>query len=309
MAPTGLDPTLVARLHTKARADRWGLPLDSFAAALDTSLRKAFETTPGPRELEKFLDSLHLEDLALACACAEGSDSAWEHVIREYRLGLYRAADAIDPSGGSRDLADSLYGELFGLTERDGTRRSHFRYFHGRSSLATWLRAVLAQRHVDRARGRRALDPLPDDESPAALPAQTITVHPSQSRYLSTMRVAIAAAVAALAPRDRLRLACYYAQDLTLAQIGRALKEHEATVSRHLTRTRREIRTAVEHELAARQRMSPAEITECFSSVLEDPGALDVADLLGADTASALPRKVFGQDRSTDKETSRAGRR
>ena len=35
---------------------------------------------------------------------------------------------------------------------RAGERQSLFRYFHGRSSLTTWLRAVLAQRHVDRLR-------------------------------------------------------------------------------------------------------------------------------------------------------------
>lgn len=309
MTPSGLDRTLAARLHEKAHAERWGLSLDAFAAALDASARKAFDTTPTSRELEKYLESLHLDDLALACACAEGSESAWEHVVREYRPGLYRAADAIDPSGGSRDLADSLYAELFGLTERDGTRRSHFRYFHGRSSLATWLRAVLAQRHVDRVRGRRTLDPLPDDESTNALPAKAISLNPARSRYLGAMRRAIAAAVAALAPRDRLRLTCYYAQDLTLAQIGRALNEHEATVSRHLTRTRREIRASVEHELATAERMSEAEVAECFSSVLDDPGSLDIIDLLGADSTHALSRKDFGQDRSTDKETSRAGRR
>jgi len=27
---------------------------------------------------------------------------------------LYRSADALDPSGSSRDLADGIYGELFG---------------------------------------------------------------------------------------------------------------------------------------------------------------------------------------------------
>jgi len=38
----------------------------------------------------------HLEDLALACACASGHEGAWEHFVREYRPLLYRAADAID---------------------------------------------------------------------------------------------------------------------------------------------------------------------------------------------------------------------
>ena len=307
MPSSWLDRGLVERLHRKARADRWGLSMAAFEAALHASARKPFESTPDRRQLEKYLESLHLEDLAVACACAEGSDTAWEHVITEYRPGLYRAADALDPSGGARDLADSLYAELFGLTDRDGERRSHFRYFHGRSSLATWLRAVLSQRYVDRIRGHRRLEPLPDEDSATAVPATVASVDPTRSRFLSIMRRAVIAAVAALAPRDRLRLTCYYAQDLTLAQIGRTLGEHEATVSRHLTRTRRAIRTSVEHELAARERMSDAEIAECFSSVLDDPGALDIADLLGSSGAAPdTPRKEVGQNRSRDKETSRA---
>ena len=151
-----LDRALVERLHRTARGERWSLSPDVFAATLEASARKAFAaSTPDASQLQRYCESLHLEDLALACACAQGSNLAWEHFIREYRPGLYRAADAIDPSGGSRDLADSLYGELFGLDVRDGERRSHFRYFHGRSSLSTWLRAVLSQRHVDRVRRAR----------------------------------------------------------------------------------------------------------------------------------------------------------
>jgi len=296
-----VDRDLVARLHKRARADRWALSITTFAAALEASVRRAFDRSPDRRQLEKYLDSLHLEDLALAWACAEGSDAAWEHVMREHRPTLYRAGDAIDPGGG-RELADSLWAELFGLTERDGERRSHFRYFHGRSSLTTWLRAVLAQRHVDRVRSHRRLDALPDDESAAALPAPAMDVNPARDRYFAVMRRAVLAAVAALAPRDRLRLTCYYAQDLTLAQIGRALGEHEATVSRHLTRTRRAIRAGVEHELADRERMTEAEIAECFASVLDDAGSLEIADLLGSGTA----RKEAGPHRSTDKETSGA---
>ena len=147
----------VTHLYQKARADRWAVPVAVFSAALERCARKAFQAPPDPRELERHLASLHLEDLALACACASGHEGAWEHFVREHRPVLYRAADAIDPSGGSRDLADSLYGELFGVTERAGERRSLFEYFHGRSSLSTWLRAILAQRHVDRVRSTQAL--------------------------------------------------------------------------------------------------------------------------------------------------------
>ena len=100
--------------------------------------------------------------------------------------------------------------------------------------------------------------------------------------------------IADLAPRDRLRLSCYYAQSLTLAQIGRLLGEHEATVSRHLTRTRREIRELVEKHLREVARLSQAEINECFAALTDDSGALDMADLLG----TAAVRKDVVVDRS-----------
>lgn len=278
---TSLDRATVERLHQRARADRWSLPIEAFAVALESSARKAFASGPAdPRQLERYFDALHVEDLALACACAQGSEPAWEHFIREHRPVLYRAADAIDPSGGSRDLADSLYGELFGLAVRDGERQSHFRYFHGRSSLATWLRAVLSQRHVDRVRSVRRQDPLPEDEAPDAIAAPRMEVNPSWAGHVSLMRRCVSAAVIALAPRDRLRLRCYYAENLTLAQIGRMLNESEATASRHLSRVRREIRAAVEGQLRE-QRMSDAEIAECFASVVADSASLDLAEMLG----------------------------
>jgi IS30 family transposase len=102
------------------------------------------------------------------------------------------------------------------------------------------------------------------------------------------MRDALAAALAALAPRDRLRLTSYYVQRLTLAEIGRALREHEATVSRHLARTRRLIRDAVERRLAARHGLDEAARAECIRSVIADAGPLDLEALLGAEPG---PRK------------------
>jgi len=270
----------VTRLYQESRADRWALPAAVFATALERSARKAFATPPEPKDLERLLTSLHLEDLALACACASGHEGAWEHFIREHRPVLYRAADAIDPSGASRDLADSLYGELFGLVERSGERRSLFEYFHGRSSLSTWLRAVLAQRHVDRVRSTRRFEPLPEEEPTP--PASSEDRPPSRiAGYIQLMRRAVAAAVSRLPAKDRLRLGYYYAEDLTLAQIGRALGEHEATVSRNLAKARREIRSDVERQLREQEHMSSGQIDECFAAVVEDVGSLDVTDLLG----------------------------
>jgi RNA polymerase sigma-70 factor (ECF subfamily) len=289
-----LPDTAVAPLHKKARAERWEVPVATFALALERSARKAFATPPETRELERYAASLHLEDLALTCACADGHEGAWEHFVREHRPVLYRAADAIDPTGASRELADALYGELFGLVDRGGQRRSLFEYFHGRSSVSTWLRAVLAQRHVDRTRSSRRFEPLPaDDASELAKPATQHQAH--NTRYIELMREAVTAAVGRLAPKDRLRLGCYYSQELTLAQIGSALGEHEATVSRNLARARREIRSDVERQLRDQKHMSSSQIDECFAVVVDDVGSLDVADLLGS--AAGDHALAAGQDR------------
>jgi RNA polymerase sigma-70 factor (ECF subfamily) len=286
---------LVRRLFGRARADRWSLSVEAFSDALQAS---ADAKGIPARELEKYWSSLHLEDLALACACAAGDAAAWDHFMREQRPVLYRAADALDPSGGARELADSLYGDLYGLRGSNSGRQSLFRYFHGRSSLSTWLRAVLAQRHVDRARSARRFAPLPEEDAPA-LAGPSAESDPDRKRYLGLMQQALAHALERLAPRDRLRLGCYYVQDLTLAETGRVLGEHEATASRQLARTRRALRTDVEEYLRAHGDFTGEDVARCFESTAADAGPLDLKRLLREDSE----RKFPAPERSMDRES------
>ena len=191
-----IDLTLLSTLHRRANGNRWQVSPAAFAAALEASAAKAFAgRTPDTTELRRYLSGLHVEDLALASACAAGHDEAWQHFVLTYRPALYRAADAMDPTGGSRDLADALYADLFGLGSPGGERRSLFRYFHGRSSLATWLRAVPSQRHVDRVRERRHAEPIPSDDSTNALRAATFEPDPAHTGYVALMHAALAAAM------------------------------------------------------------------------------------------------------------------
>jgi RNA polymerase sigma-70 factor (ECF subfamily) len=287
MAPWQLDPRAAERLHRDAKAAQWGVSIDTLARAIERGVRRVFgDEPPDAARLARHLDALHLTDLALACACSAGHEAAWEHFVREYRPVLYRAAGALDPTGTARDLADALHAELFGLSERDGVRRSHFDYFHGRSSLSTWLRAVLAQRFVDRTRAERRVAPLPEDESPAAVAAPSPR-HPEHARFVTLLRSALVAAIGRLDPRGRLRLACYYAQGLTLAQIGRALGEHEATVSRQLARARTSLREDVERQLRE-SGLNDDAVAECFAAVAADAGPLDLAELLGPESKNPV---------------------
>jgi RNA polymerase sigma-70 factor (ECF subfamily) len=270
-APPSLADTqaaLVRRLYERAEASRWALPERDLAEALDRSVAHRFSgSPPSGAELRAYLESLHLQDLALACACARGEGRAWDHFVLEFRPVLYRAAGALGDD--ARESADGLYAELYGLEEREGTRRSLFRYYHGRSALAAWLRAVLAQRLIDRARSQKRLVPLPESEpaqQSTALPAD-----PDRPRFLGVLVPALRTALDGLAARDRLRLALYYAKGLTLAQAGRMLGESEATVSRKLDRTRREVRRAVERQLLARH-LTPEQVARCFEYATSDWG-------------------------------------
>ena len=301
-----MDRDRLLRLREKAQADRWKVPPEVFSNALERSAEKAFAgRSPSDADLDRYYDSLHLADLALACACAMGREDAWDHFVKEFRPGMYRAADAMDPGGGAREVATALYAELFGLKEKDGIRQSVFRYFHGRSSLATWLRSLVSQRFIDRHRETRKLAPLPDDSSAAPLRAAPAPIDPDRARYVAAMRAVLAAAIAALAPRDRMRLACYYAQEMTLAQIGTVTREHEATVSRQLAKTRKAIREDVERRLREEKGFAKGEIDECFASIVDDAGNLDLDEWLGSSSRHSLGeggRKKPNVDRSITKE-------
>src|SRR5437867_8266428 len=157
-------------LYAQSQAGRWKISRQRFAAVIERSAKKALSPgTVTPQKLQEYLNALHLEDLALTTACADGNEAAWEHFFATYRAYLRSAAAAIlRCSAGSAeacDLADSLFSELYGLADGKGSERSLFRYFHGRSTLKTWLRAVLAQRHIDTIRGSRRFEDLGEDES------------------------------------------------------------------------------------------------------------------------------------------------
>ena len=277
-----MDEQLLDRAFARSNAPRWNLSRDSFARELERSIASRFATeVKTPAAVSEYIHSLNLEELALACACAEGQVSAWAYFIECHRPGLRAAARAIagDDTGG--DLADSIYAELYGLEERDGHRRSLFDYFHGRSRLSTWLRSILAQRNIDRARA--AARTLPLDERDAAMPdsrAASGQADPERVRFAGLAQQALAAAIRRLAPPDRLRLSSYYLQRLTLAHIGRVMGEHEATVSRKLDRIRRDLRLDVERQLRDEHRLGEAQVQACLESALDDVG-MDLDEVMG----------------------------
>jgi RNA polymerase sigma-70 factor (ECF subfamily) len=309
---TSQHAPLLEWVYAEAQCARWKLPRERFAESLRRSAGKRFGGAPAaPGEVEKYLKSLHLADLALACACSEGIEEAWEFFVTHFRRELRGAARAILRAAGSGDearaeeLADSLYAELYGLPSARGERRkSLFEYFHGRSKLSTWLRAVLAQRHVDLLRiNQRTVSLDAGDEAlrrapvPPVIPAPG---DPDRERYIARIDEALSAALAALAPRERMLLACYYVDQLTLAEIGRITGEHESTISRQLDRLRRNlgerVTLALQQAIPARDGRAPdrgldgAQVALAFQYALED-WPFDLSRALSKAPAADPPKK------------------
>lgn len=304
---------LARKCFAEVDAERWQLSFKVFQNALARSAAKRFGDIPfAASQFEDYVSNLHLHDLALACACSQGSEAAWEEFFAGYR-GYLRAASAAilrcppsDPS--AIELADSLFADLYGLSGQNAASRSLFRYFHGRSSLKTWLRAVLAQRHIDQIRVARKFDSLDEPaagEVPRVREPSTVRppADPRREQYLERFREALADALASLDARDRSRLQLYYGEDRTLAEIGRAIGEHESSVSRNLERVRKELRVTVEGLLRAGTAASngtvaaagfdDAQVALCIQYAAED-AAIDLDKLFDTKKFQKLPGRNPG---------------
>jgi RNA polymerase sigma factor (sigma-70 family) len=332
---------LVQGLCESAGIGRLGFSVGGFLPHLARSVSSRFKgSTASSVELESYLNTLHLQDFVLACACLEGTEAAWDLFVRTYR-GYLRSCAAMMLKRGSDapeavELADSLFAELYGLADGRGGAGSLLRYFHGRSSLKTWLRAVLAQRHIDTIRAARRFDSLDDGDAaarmaegdgvagtaqrnatkltgPLALPAD-----PYREKYIGMFCEALRSALRKLEATDHRRVYLYYAEGKTLAEIGRLCGEHESSVSRNLERVRREIRAEVEDSLrrgsaekvsdgAGASRLSglsEAQIALCFQYATED-APIDFNLLFPGDGAASASGGEASSGKITGRESGR----
>lgn len=271
--PDALDHALAAELWRACDGESWGLKREEFerillevGAAWNYGLAEG--ATANEKQQAAYFRGVFLNDLVLARTCAAGHERAWEHFVAVYRQPLTRAAIAITGSETlGRDLADQLYGELYGLNLREGERRCPLLSYRGRGSLMGWLRTTLAQRHVDHHRRTRREEPLDeiDAQAPDPLPQ-------TPAGELSLLERAIEAAVGERDAEERFLLAAYYLDGQTLLEIARVLGVHEATVSRKLKRATESTRKQTLKNLQ-REGLSRRAAEEALGA---DPRDLDV---------------------------------
>jgi RNA polymerase sigma-70 factor, ECF subfamily len=242
-------------LYRKAGAERFGLTEQEFSQILEEVSTKYLPAGATEHEALELYRSLHVEELALARACAAGHDAAWDVFLVRYREKLYDTARSIAPSESTaRELADSLYADLFGTETREGKRVSKLNYYAGRGSLEGWLRMVLAQEYVNRFRKQRRLVSLEEQaEAGVQFRAPDSAAMPDGSPAPDPrLEAATDEALTALRAEDRLILASYYLDGRTLAETARVLGVHESTISRRLEKITKSLSKAIVKGLLSR---------------------------------------------------------
>jgi len=234
---------LLPELQAKASCEQVGLTAQSFSEIL-LEVGSKYSVSASAGELRSFFLSLRVDELALARACAGGNNSAWEIFLTRFREKLYLAALRIArEDSAARDLADTLYADLYGTSTRDGQRVSKLASYTGRGSLEGWLRTVLAQEYVNRYRRTKRLVSL-EEESEEGVQFAAPETQPSLSAD-TRLEQATDEVLSQLPPEDRAVLGAYYLDGRTLAEIARMLGVHESTISRKLDKLAKSLRKQI----------------------------------------------------------------
>jgi RNA polymerase sigma-70 factor, ECF subfamily len=272
---------LAAELHSKSGSEKLGLTLEAFTVIL-CEIGEKHGPSASAHELRTLLLTLRIDELALARACAAGHNSAWEIFLTRFREKLYQSALRIArEDSAARELADTLYADLYGTNLRDGQRVSKLASYTGRGSLEGWLRTVLAQEYVNRYRRTKRLVSLEEESEdgtqfPSPEPEATSSADPRLTQATDE-------ALALLPAEDRTILAAYYLDGRTLAEIARMLRVHESTISRKVDKLAKSLRKQILAGLS-RRGMSRRQAEEALEIDVRDL-QVDIRRRLAQDSA------------------------
>ncbi len=290
---------LLPELYAKSGCDKFGLTRESFAEILcEIGAKQAASAAP-EAELRLFFLSLRADELALARACAAGHNQAWEIFLTRYREKLYLSALRIArEDSAARELADTLYADLYGTGTRDGQRVSKLSSYSGRGSLEGWLRTVLAQECVNRYRRTKRLVSLEEEseEGVQFTAPNPEPVVPADNRLAQ----ATDEALAFLSGEDRMVLSAYYLDGRTLAEIARMLGVHESTISRKVDKLAKSLRKQIVAALG-RRGMSRRQAEEAMEVDVRDL-QVDIRRSLAQETPSATFSKKRVEARIPESE-------
>jgi len=217
---------LRARIEREVRS-RFSL---SAAAFFDLVSERA-----GARQADRADLRLCLDDLYLAMSCARGDEEAWREFRERFFSYIRDFARRFVHPRAAADVADQVIADLW--------QRGRIAQYDGRSTLRTWLGAVVAHAAINAGKVERRTTPFESRMIEGRAP-DTGSIEDEEERRL--FAGVVRRAVAEVEPEDRLLLQLYYEQGLTLDEMAPIAGASKATLSRRLDRLRRRLRATIE---------------------------------------------------------------
>ncbi len=205
------------------------------------------------------LSTLVIEDLYLACACANGVGGAADILITAYRDGLRRIAQRI----AGRSSADDIVQEVvFGLLIGSQKSPPEIGTYAGRARLVRWLdvmtrRAALRWVHAEHKIANVAkLAAAETTRGPFTPPEVVLFRH----RYGPDLQRALEEVLDAAPPLHRTVLYLYFVGDATVGKIGDTLGVSQSTASRWIARARQDVLAGLKALLSDRLNVSAEDV-------------------------------------------------
>jgi RNA polymerase sigma-70 factor (ECF subfamily) len=260
--------SLVSQLYENSDAAQFDISASEFSQILSEITDKYLSSECDQAAVRELLSKLHAKELILARACAAGHSKAWETLLTRYRDFLYQTAISIakDEAIG-RELADSLYADLYSSESRAGRRMSKLNSYTGVGTLTSWLCTVLVRAYIDRYRSEKRLVSLDEtmEEDPRLITAASEVVVSVDPR----LEDATDEALSSLSPEDGYILVSHFLDGRTLADIASSLNVHESTASRRVEKITSRLRNKVVAALR-RRGMSRAQAEEALQADVRD---------------------------------------
>ena len=183
---------------------------------------------------------LCLDDLYLALACADGDDDAWREFERAHFAFIRDFARRFLHGAEADDLAATVIADLW--------QRKKIAQFQGRSTLRTWLGAVVTRMALNAKASTRLRVAATAPDLTAVDPPAPPQAGDDEGRALARL---MQEAIDRLDADEKLLLLFHYEQGLSLDRMAPLLGASKATLSRRISALRDRLRQDVETRAAA----------------------------------------------------------
>jgi RNA polymerase sigma-70 factor (ECF subfamily) len=255
-ASGAVDPVAFERL-LQAAVDAARARWPSFTLSHEVFIPYLAQRLPAVSSLA--LERLHVTELYLACACAEGDPAA----IAAFEATYLRDIASVLPKPGrgasiEGDATQAIRERLFVRRAKAPPRVADY---SGRGDLAGWVHVVAVRTAITMLRGRKHEVELDGQRVLASkAKAEDAEIAYLKKHYREEFAEAFHAALGTLEPRDRNVLRQHYVDGLTMDQIGVAYCVHRNTVVHWVDRARAALAKDTKRRLAGKLGIGKREI-------------------------------------------------